>query len=313
MRLGFIFALAFFVLAGPCSLAAEPSNVPGSSGPPDGELKDLIPLSIMSYQGPRDPELELPTIRVEDGERGLRLYHPGAAEPRFLDTGDHESPGGRTYLPVLFSLLVPGTGEMYMGYWVRGGVLLGLEIAAWTGYTHYHNQGLDGRTAYEQFADDHWDYDRWVYDHPANESVNPDDRTFETLDEIGRTTWDGWPGYHTWHSKEEEKQNYYENIGKYDWFISGWEDWDSVAKPRDTDLRTQYRQMRISSNDDLDTANKFIYLSIATRVVSLVQTYFLVRRDINREAELNQAKTFSIDAHATGLASGRVSLIYRFK
>ncbi len=309
MRLGFIFVCAFFVLVGPWSLAAEPSNVPHSSPRPDGGSGDLIPLSVSSFPELNDVELNLPTT----AEPSLRMVYHGGGESRFLDSQSSGSTGGTSYLPVLFSLLVPGTGEMYMGYWARGGVLLGLEVAAWAGYIHYHNQGLDGRIEYEQFADTYWDYDRWVFDHPANESVDPANRTFETLDEIGRTVWEGWPGYHTWHSKEEEKQNYYENIGKYDWFISGWQDWDPAAKPMNTDLRTQYRQMRISSNDDLDTANKFIYLSIATRVVSLVQTYFLVRRDAKRSAEMSQAKTFSIDAHATGLSSGQVSLVYRFK
>jgi hypothetical protein len=240
----------------------------------------------------------------------VRAGEPGG---RFFEEGGEASSGGKKYLPVLFSLIVPGTGEMYMGYWARGAALLGLEVVAWAGYAHYHNEGLDERAEYEQFADEHWDYDRWVFDHPANERLSAEDRTFETLDSIGRYDWEGWPGYHTWHSKEEEKQNYYENIGKYDWFISGWEDWDPVAKPRDTDLRTQYRSMRIASNDDLDTANKFIYLSIATRVVSLVQTYFLVRREINNTEQTGQARAFTIDAHATGISSGQVSLTYRFK
>jgi hypothetical protein len=225
------------------------------------------------------------------------------------------------YLPVLLSLLVPGTGEIYMGYYVRGVALVGVEVAAWTGYSYYHNMGLDSRADYEKFADSHWNYDKWVDDHALwrdPEYVDVDPKDFAALDSIGSNYWEGWPAYHTWHSKEEEKQNYYENIGKYDWFISGWEDWDPVAQPRDSDMRTTYRAMRKESNDELDKATEFIYLSIAARVFSLVETVLLARREDDRRDDAhptgeNPSSGFSIETRATGIASGEVALVYRFR
>ncbi|UCH85349.1 MAG: hypothetical protein JSW50_06580, partial [Candidatus Latescibacterota bacterium] len=210
----------------------------------------------------------------------------------------------------------PGTGEIYMGYYGRGAVLVGLEVLAWTGYAVYRDQGLESREEYERFADEHWSYDKWIFDHRAVRDVSEDQRTFDKLYEIGET-WTDWPGFHSWHSKEEEKQNYYENIGKYDWFISGWEDWqwDDVANPdnppRDTELRDQYRAMRKESNDQLDTSQKFIYLSLGVRVFSLVETVLLVRKQNSTEAPAEQ-KRFTIGARATGLSSGKVELKYRW-
>ena len=55
---------------------------------------------------------------------------------------------------------------------LRGGLLLATEVVAWAGYIHYHNKGLDGRDAYESFADEHWSYDGWIHDHPATESLS---------------------------------------------------------------------------------------------------------------------------------------------
>ena len=84
----------------------------------------------------------------------------------------------------------------------------------------------------------------------------------------------------------------------------------------DTDLRTQYRAMRIESNDNFDTANKFIYLSIGVRVFSLVETYFLVRSH-NKAVETGALDApdggrYAFTARSTGLRSGEFALEMRF-
>lgn len=275
---------------------------------------DVFPLLVSTYSSTEAAGILVPEVCAEpvrDGSpaRGL------AGETSRLLLDDRGSSSRHKYLPVVLSLLVPGTGEIYMGYYGRGAVLVAAEITAWVGYAYYHQEGLDSRDDYEQFADAHWNYDKWITDHPATQDLPLEDRDFATLDSIGRNDWVGlWPGYHTWHSKEEEKQNYYETIGKYDWFISGWEDWDPDTDPwaQDTDLRTTYRSMRKTSNDELDKADKFIYLSIAARVVSLVETVLLTRDGSNSSAE-GATRGFSVKTRATGLASGEIALVYRFR
>jgi hypothetical protein len=281
-----------------------------------GSRHSFFPVSLEAY--PRTDEARA-ADSAGPGEFTLResvgrfvMAPPAGQDLSSLVT--EEGKGKSTsYLPVLYSLLIPGTGEIALGHYVRGSLLLGAEITAWTGYIYYHNEGLDSRQAYESFADAHWSYDKWIFDHLAMQDYPDDERTFELLDSIGRTEWDQWPGYHTYHPKETEKQNYYENLGKYDWFISGWEDWDPITAAMDTDLRDTYRAMRRESNDQLDKAQDFIYLSIAARVCSLVDTYFLVRK---QNAEMSGALSkpgFSLDAHATGFASGQVALVYHFR
>ena len=297
-----------------CSLAVNPrESAAGPAAPSLGSsaqaaARDLLPVAVPSYASPFAARASDPAIRGECDPTPLLLA--ASAQPLAFSAADGGSGTGTNYLPVLFSLLVPGTGELYLGHYVRGSLLLAAEITAWAGYAHYHSQGLDKREEYEAFADAHWDYDRWIDEHLATEGLV--DPTFEELDSIGRYHWDQWPGYHTWHSKEEEKQNYYENIGKYDWFISGWEDWDGSS--HDTSLRTTYRGMRIDSNDDFDTADKFVYLSIATRVFSLIDTYLLVRKAGKESgAGARPESGWSFEAQATGPASGQVSLLYRFQ
>jgi hypothetical protein len=250
------------------------------------------------------PVDEMSTWRASvSGEPGLATWDD-----------DNVSSGSKgKYLPVLYSLPIPGTGEIAMGYPKRGVALIALEVAAWVGYVHYHDKGLDGRAEFEAFADAHWAKSRWIMNHPANEGLPPDMRTFESLDSIGQFHWSGWPGYHSYAAKDDVKLNYYENIGKYDWFISGWEDWDPVSKPMNTDLRDEYRALRQQSNSDLDKADRFIYLSIATRVFSVVETVILARRSAKSDgSKTSEMRSYSFKTRSTGLASGEVAFEYRF-
>jgi hypothetical protein len=211
------------------------------------------------------------------------------------------------------SVLVPGAGEIYMGYYKRGAALVALEAGAWTGYVHFNNKGLDSRERFERFADSHWSIDRWIQNHPVTECGHspstPDD-----MDAFGVNPCpDPWPGYHLFASKEAQKQNYYENIGKYDWFISGWDDWDLATKPRNTDIRQAYRDMRKKSNDELSDAKKFIALSIATRVFSIVEMFVLLRDDGVDTQAGNAERRFSLSTRPTGFSSGEIAFTYRFK
>jgi len=245
----------------------------------------------------------------------MSVWRTSASVEPALGTWDDENTSSGSkgrYLPVLYSLVIPGTGEIALGYPKRGIALIALEVTAWVGYAYYQDQGLDGRAEFEAFADAHWTEDRWIMNHPANESLPPSLRTFETLDSIGQYHWSGWPGYHSYAPKDDVKLNYYENLGKYDWFISGWEDWDRFTKPHDTALRDQYRALRLESNSDLDTADKFIYLSIVTRVFSLVETVILARRSGKSDGSETGEKSVSFNTRSTGLTSGEVTFVYRF-
>jgi len=246
---------------------------------------------------------------------GTREYHA----PMLLQEGADAagSPDQQSYLPVLYSTLVPGLGEISMGYWKRGVALMAAEVVAWSGYFVKHNDGMDARDAYEAFADAHWNFDKWIEDHPC--PTVPPGGTLEDVEECGRATSGSgaWPGYIPWVSKEEDKQHYYENIGKYDWYISGWSDWNAADAPlsRQTELRTTYRSMRQESNDALDTANSFIWLSIAARVFSIAETAIIVhnRRETPQGAGAGDGSPVALRARPRGFTGGEVALEVRFK
>lgn len=298
-----------------CTAAALGASAgDGVCGAGDNSPADALPVNLAAFASVEDIPVEVAPVATP---RWLTAWHFAGSDAEVSTEVKKQS-----YLPVLYSLIIPGAGELTLGHKYRGAALVAAEVAAWAGFAHYHDKGLQGRTDYEAYADAHWDYDRWIEEHPATEEMiaggaNPP-ITLDELDTYGRTTWGSkWPGYHTWHSKEKEKQNYYENIGKYDWFISGWEDWDLATKPMNTNLRTQYRAMRKSSNDDLDTADKFIYLSITARVYSLVETIFLVRSHNNASQAgavgAHDSRRYAFKARSTGIASGEFALEIRFR
>jgi hypothetical protein len=242
----------------------------------------------------------------------------------YQKSGEDESGGGKSYLPVLFSAIIPGSGEIYLGYKWRGAALVALEVAAWTGYFHYRNEGLDTREAYERFADVNWNMDKWMTDHY---SLYPSERLYTPaqMDSMGREQpQHEWPGYLPWVSKEEDKQHFYENIGKYDWYISGWRDYDpedyvsgDLPDEINTDLRDQYRAMRKESNDQLETADKFIYVSLGVRVFSIIETLFLVRASDeggNASASADEGgNQLRFHAKAKGWDGGEFYIQYSFK
>ena len=293
-------------LAAPAAIADTGDDRAGVSAARSGG--EAIPLYVATFSSTESLGMTLtPTDEMKAWRTSADLRPALAA----WDDSNPSSGSKGKYLPVLYSLLIPGTGEIALGYPKRGVALIALEVAAWVGYAYYRDQGLDGRAEFEAFADKYWTEDRWIMEHPAVAGLPPDLRTFENLDSIGQYHWTGWPGYHSYAAKDDVKLNYYENIGKYDWFISGWEDWDGVS--RNTALRDEYRGLRRQSNSDLDKADYFVYLSIATRVFSLVETVILVRRSGSDDgSEASEKRSYSFDTRSTGLASGEVAFVYRF-
>jgi hypothetical protein len=265
----------------------------------------------------------MPVRATAGGRGGVVLRRPDHLVSPLADAGagsGDPASGRRKYLPVLLSALVPGAGEVSMGYYKRGIALMAVEAGAWSGYLYKHNQGLDTRDEYEAFADAHWDQGRWIDNHYL---VYPDvGWTLEELEQRGRDTSGSgvWPGYSPWVSRESDKQHYYENIGKYDWYVSGWADYAPGTTPDDlapggvlSELREEYRDMRHESNTQLDAANRFIYLSIAARVFSLVETTMLVNRSPDERAGGAQDNRWMLRARARGNDASEVALEYWFK
>ncbi len=206
-----------------------------------------------------------------------------------------EGAGMSTGLKVLASAVLPGAGEALSGY-RRGYLMMALDIFAWTRVAKYHGDGKDLSDEYYAFADLHYSdemlveaYDPFSID---QERSGEGDIYFPGYPDISDVAdLDGnLPLYVT---KEEDRREYYENLGKWDQFIFGWDDYTRASvdhpeydyEPTRTisDLRQPwvsknreiYRDMRDAANDAYQSRDRWLYVNIGLRVFSVLQTAWL--------------------------------------
>ena len=157
------------------------------------------------------------------------------------------------------SLLLPGAGQAYEGRWKSALVFLGVEVASWTGWYIWKEEGKDKEREYKNFADEHWSLDRfqvWMDNYRARYD----------------TTW--W----THVLPKEKGQEYYEMIGKYDQFAAGWEDYPKEwldDPPEDNQeyegtMRERYEDIRDESNRYLRRAGYMMGLVLVNRAISAI-------------------------------------------
>ena len=129
-------------------------------------------------------------------------------------------------LGILLSALVPGAGEFYAGSYLKAGIFFAVELLAWSTYFYFDAKGNNKTDDYQKFADENWNvrqYAQWLIDQNFTESggINPNEQNLEILREqinvCERVNFS-----HT--LLEYGSQQYYELIGKYQNFMSGWKD-----------------------------------------------------------------------------------------
>ncbi len=185
-------------------------------------------------------------------------------------------------LPFLLSALVPGLGEATMGY-RHGYVMMAADVAAWIGVKHYHDLGYEKKDEYLAYADVHWSEDKLAAAFGVGGGVGEYPGTFY----YGV---DDYQDLSLWIPIEADEREYYENLGKWDQFVFGWDDFfdpinipeygldatsAALKDPRVSAHREIYRALRKDSNDQFDTRDKLVYFNMLMRVFSLVQVAWL--------------------------------------
>jgi len=197
----------------------------------------------------------------------------------------------RYALPMVLSAIVPGAGEIASGHLWHGLPLVAIDVATWLGYADAQSEGNELQDAYEAFADLHWNEARWTtnLEFAASDSAGPNGWS-SYWDPASPHNCDCSPPYIP---REEDEREYYENLGKYNHFFPGWEDWNLEYDPESpAALRRQYVDMRIQSNDNYENAHTLLGIAAATRILSVIQSFWLVRRDGREEGLSMQPMTF---------------------
>lgn len=161
----------------------------------------------------------------------------------------------------LYSLIVPGAGQFYNGSKIKAILFLGLEAASWAGHLSYHNKGLDRTVEFELFADNHWAESSYGDYLEINWDVRDDDSIYKDGDETRF--------YFTHHLPDTKTQQYYEMIGKYDQFVFGWDDVDSLETPNPDAHKTTYSVNRNTYEDMRFEANKMYGRATTSLIVMM--------------------------------------------
>jgi hypothetical protein len=188
----------------------------------------------------------------------------------------------------LYSLVVPGAGEFYAGSKIKAVLFFGLEAGFWTGYFSYHKKGKNKEKEFLNFADAHWN----IYAYSDSlvhwyEGLKEDDLgiVVDTPGVYFHSNTDSIVISHSIHpianQPLDKSQQYYEEIGKYDQFRFGWDDFTGAFL---TFNRNIYLGMRHDSNSLLDKANRFVMFSLANHLLSAFDAAIAVRH-YNRKGE----------------------------
>ena len=180
----------------------------------------------------------------------------------------------------VMSLLIPGSGEIYVGEYLKAGIFLAIEAAVVTTAIVYDGKGDDKTTEFQNYADDYmnpdhnWSvvrYAEWLNQYEgASIPINPD----ESLPPWERVNWDDVNAAESGSHKlpPHGEQQYYELIGKYHQYSSGWNDFTGGGnKDQVSPNLIYYSGMRGDAND---------YYSVAsTAVIGIYVNHFLSALD----------------------------------
>jgi hypothetical protein len=138
----------------------------------------------------------------------------------------------------LFSLILPGTGELYTGSWLRAIPFFAVEVACWATFASYQSKGNKKTDEFEKFAgwrDTPNNFDArsyiWVeYSIATDATRHGGSQAYQgNFESWTSLEWDTRYGYlpppFTHDIMTDDRQQFFEMIGKYiDQFAFGWKD-----------------------------------------------------------------------------------------
>jgi len=248
---------------------------------------------------------------------------------------------------MMMSLAVPGAGQLYVGRPMRTAAFLGIEIIALLAWNSYARQGEDMTRDFRDFADAHWHFRCWLdsaqyyQNDPWGKGegqiyIGTDGshhlEFFVDMDDDGRPEFFG-------NTKDDSKRldqlmadpdtsdyvyvkrsnEYYENIGKYNQFFSGWDD----ADPNNPDIeeresglvalsehRSQYLRKRADANRLKSMAGYAVSAIMFNHVVSAVDAIFATSRWNSEHARRLSGRLWFSPASPHGVGGMQISLTW---
>ena len=269
------------------------------------------------------PSLDLGSWKINETLKfnGTRLETPNvtreeleAQRAGYQESGSSAAvrPGRNIAAAMIASAVLPGMGELYvatgskkLSHYLRVPVFIALDAYFWYSYRDNYDKGKEVKAEYEMFGDEHWSEERFLLLHPYCDGIGGCD-SWEQYNE------DCDLFFFPYIPKALDHEEYYENMGKYDEFAFGWDDWDGDWDYDNfepwTPNRTTYWAMRIESDDYLLKADRYVMALIINRVVSMLDAGWLAYR-YNKGVYDDGGWTLDL---RPGMESSSIGLSYRF-
>ncbi|MCF7832576.1 MAG: hypothetical protein K9N05_03230 [Candidatus Marinimicrobia bacterium] len=226
-------------------------------------------------------------------------------------------------LGIGLSAVLPGAGQWYSGHKGMAIMYIALEAAFITGMAYFNHQGALDIEAYEDFADAHWDVGLWV--NKYNPTIDPtthravvyvDNRSYspEVESDYELMITDIQNGCED--LRIQKDYHFYENIGKYQQFKKGWDDWVAGEEvpgdplndiyARYSDNQYNYAEMRREANVILDIGTYFATAIFLNHFISAIDAGFRIKKgNENRDILITLHTTPTISQNGTaGLQTG---------
>lgn len=219
---------------------------------------------------------------------------------------------------VLFSAILPGSGQLYAKSYIKAATFLAVEAIAWSVNITYNNQGDEKDAEFKVYAEDNWSEQRyWSYvyhrlngrteaypefphgqfdgdiqlDNAGRPIIQNWEAAEQTLDPFASTEY--LSGFsHT--LPDTRTQQYYEMIGKYPLqFGNAWADASFEATYQDfgqgniTEQNEIYAVMRDDANKLYDRAAYGSMIALLNHLFSAIDAGFTTRRYNNRVLSLS--------------------------
>ncbi len=172
--------------------------------------------------------------------------------------------GARKSIPkgMLFSLAVPGMGEIYSKSKIKGYIFAGIEVAGWISYFYHNQKGEDWQQKSLAFADEQWDYNRWQ----------------NWWNSLSAQDQERFPRYEL---PEKGSGQYYEVIGKYGKFNAGWNDVNWISglwETGESKSSDYYANLRSNSNSEKKLAATSTIIVFTNHILSALDAAWTVNR-----------------------------------
>jgi TM2 domain-containing membrane protein YozV len=230
-------------------------------------LFSILFISLIHAQSLDDDKLKLTGNFTTDSKIILDSYNN--VEPVLMldEAPEKKSP----LLAGLMSAILPGAGEFYVGEYLKAAIFFAVEAALITVAVVYNNKGDDLTAQFEAFADEHWsavDYSEYIMAHynelglaeQCSIRISPD----ENLRPWERVNWNDMNGCERMISvfshvlPPHGQQQYYELIGKYRQYSSGWDEFSGNSYNDVPQIMLDYSHLRGQANDAYNIAAKAV-------------------------------------------------------